>query len=622
MSEAESRFNPDFARLLSTVRGPGQYVGGEPNQVVKPEAAFRMAFAFADVYAVGMSYHGMRILYDIGNGLDGIAVERVFAPFPDMEEALRADGRRLSTLETGTPLNQCQAVGFSLGYELAATSVLTILDLGGIPLTRFERARTGGPLVMAGGGAVINPEPFSDFVDLFMIGEGEEAFPEILELAAGFQPFTPERRAAFLRAAARIEGVYVPELYDTAELADGTVVVAGPRGDAEGVPFPVRRRTVDDFDAAHQPTRPVVPIHEAVHERAVLEIMRGCPNGCRFCQAGFVNRPLRERSPEKLFAAAKESVAATGYDEIGLLSLSTSNYSRFDELVQHLDEEFAPCGVSLSLPSLRVDHALSGIPSRFKSVRKSGLTVAPEAGSDRLRAVINKDVKNSDLLAAAEEAFRQNWRQIKLYFMVGLPTETEEDVLAIAELAHQAARMRRHGPKGRPAIHLSVSNFVPKPGTPFQWFGAAGVETWTRRQALLGAKVNRRLAVYKGHDAETSILEAAFSRGDRRLGEVILNAWRLGARLDAWTEHFRPDLWRRAFAECGIDLDRYAERDIDPEAQLAWDHVDCGVRKDFLKRELARALAVDPTLACGKGACAGCGVSGCGFIGGGDPPSS
>ena len=602
----------ELAPILARVEGPGQYVGGEPNQTVKPEADFRLALAFADVYSVGMSHHGLRILYEIANRLDGVAAERVFAPFPDMERELRAAGRRLATLETATPLSECHMIGFSLGYELAASSLLTILDLGGVPLARVERERTPAPLVLAGGGACLNPEPFSDFIDLFVIGDGEDALPEILALARNLPLSGPGRRETLREMAARVEGVYVPELYETAVAVGGRVTVAASI--FPETPFPVRRRVVADLDQAPQAVKPVVPVHETVHERAVLEIMRGCPNGCRFCQAGYAARPVRERSVKSLFAAARGCLAATGYDEVGLLSLSTSNYSRFDELVGGLDRELAPRGIGLSLPSLRVDHALSGIPSRLDSVRKAGLTVAPEAGSDRLRAVINKDVANGDLLAAAAEAFRRGWRQMKLYFMVGLPTETDEDVLAIADLAHAAARLRGGGRRGgKPAIHLSASNFVPKPFTAFQWLGAAGRETWTRRQRLLARAVDRRLAAYHGHDPETSLLEAAIARGDRGLGKGILAAWRSGARLDAWSEHFRPQIWRQALAENGLDLDELAAREFAPADPLPWDHIDCGLDRSFLIRELELARAGKTTPACAAGSCAGCGVAGCGF---------
>ncbi len=610
MSNARDERLRRLAPVLSRVQGPGQYVGGEHNQIRKPEARLRMALAFADVYAVGMSHHGLRILYDVVNARPEYAAERVFAPFPDMEEALRAAGTRLATLETGAPLDACQVIGFSLSYELAATSVLTMLDLGGIPLTRFERENTASPIVIAGGAAVLNPEPASDFFDVLVIGEAEDALPELLDIVSAALPITRDNRAGILRAIAEgVRGAYVPALYRTAVSPEGETVVAEPI--ESGIPFPVERRVVADFDAAPQVRRPIVPIHETVHERAVLEIMRGCPNGCRFCQAGYATRPLRERSPDALYGAAMDCLASTGYDEAGLLSLSTSNYSRFDELVARLDAELAPRGVSLSLPSLRVDHALSGIPARFRSVRKSGLTVAPEAGTDRLRAVINKDVKNDDLLAAADEAFRSGWRQIKLYFMVGLPTETEEDVLAIARLAEEAARKRGGGRGkgrdkggGRPAIHLSVSNFVPKAFTAFQWCGAAHPDEWR----------NRRMVAYHGHDVSTSLLEAAMSRGDRRLGRVILEAWRRGARLDAWTEHFKPGVWNEAFRECGLEPAKIATRALPLDGALPWDHVDAGLRKDFLGKEWERALSGTPTPACGAGTCAGCGVEGCAFL--------
>ena len=619
MSDAISSSLSRLAPVLSRVAGPGQYVGGEPNQTVKPDAGFKVALAFADVYAVGMSHHGLRILYDVVNAMDDVAAERAFAPFPDMEEALRTTGRRLATLETATPLNECPVIGFSLCYELAATSVLTMLDLGGVPLTREERESGAHPLVVAGGASCLNPEPLSDFFDLFVIGEAEEALPELLAIVKRNLPITAGNRADIIREIARsVEGVYAPALYATKTEASGDVTVAGAT--EAGVPFPVKRRVVADFNNAPQVTRPVVPIHETVHERAVLEIMRGCPNGCRFCQAGYATRPLRERDPDKLHAAALSCLAATGYDEVGLLSLSTSNYSRFDELVEMLDADLAPSGISLSLPSLRVDHALFGIPARFSSVRKSGLTVAPEAGSDRLRAVINKHVKNADLLAAAEEAFRRNWRQIKLYFMVGLPTETEEDVLAIAELSEAVARLRQNrggkGGGGRPAVHLSVSNFVPKAFTAFQWGGAAHPDVWAARQRLLGEKVNRRRVAYHGHDVSTSLLESVMSRGDRRLGKVILSAWKMGARLDAWSEHFRPGIWNDAFRENGLEPVAIATRELEVDAALSWDHIDNGVDKAFLVRERAKALAETLTDACAPGVCAGCGVEGCVFVGG------
>ncbi|MCD8351964.1 MAG: TIGR03960 family B12-binding radical SAM protein [Planctomycetaceae bacterium] len=621
MPKARDQRLRELAPVLARVAGPGQYVGGEHNEITKPDAQVRLALAFADVYAVGMSHHGIRILYEIVNARDGMAAERVFAPFPDMEAALRDRAMRLTTLETATPLNECHAIGFSLSYELAATSVLTMLDLGGVPLTRFERENTAAPLVIAGGAASMNTEPLSDFIDVFLIGEGEESLPELMEILREFQPLTGEERLPLLRRIAReVRGAYVPQLYRTETLADGSVVVVGGI-DAE-IPYPVERRLAENFATATQARKLVVPIHETVHERAVLEIMRGCPNGCRFCQAGYATRPQRERTPADLLAAAKDCLAATGYDEVGLLSLSTSNYSRFDELLELLDGEFAPKGISLSLPSLRVDHALSGIPARVQSVRKSGLTVAPEAGSERLRAVINKDVKDEVLLEAAAEAFQRGWRQVKLYFMLGLPTETDEDAEAIVALSHAVSRQRgggggrgkgKGGGGGRPAVHLSVSNYVPKPFTAFQWCGAAHPDVWAARQRIVRDGCDRRLVAYHGHDVSTSMLEAVFSRGDRRLGGVVLAAYRAGARLDAWSEHFRPDLWNEAFSSVGLDLVALATREIPLDQALPWGHIDSGMRDGFLRLEYERALAGTRTPACGPGSCAGCGVTACEF---------
>ncbi|MDR3210473.1 MAG: TIGR03960 family B12-binding radical SAM protein [Planctomycetota bacterium] len=609
MPGASGQDNPRPGRPLLAVRGPGQYTGGEVNQIVKPQADLRIALAFADVYSVGMSHHGLRVLYDIANRLEGVAAERVFAPFPDYEALLRQEGRPLTTLETATPLSRCHLVGFSLGYELAATSVLTILDLGGIPLTRRERENGQYPLVLAGGAAVLNPEPLADFIDAFFLGEAEEALPEILALTREFLPLTAGRRRDLLRElATRVAGVYIPAFYHFAPGPGGYLFPAGT-GENHFAPFPVHKRLVQHFDLAPLPVRPLVPLHECIHERLVLEIMRGCPNGCRFCQAGYTGRPRRERSPDTLLAAARAGIAATGYDEISLLSLSTSNYTRFAPLLACLDQEFTPAGVGLSLPSLRVDHALSGIPAKLAGMRKSGLTVAPEAGSDRLRAVINKPVTNAHLLAAAEEAFRRDWKRLKLYFMVGLPTETEADAQAIAELALAVAAKRRRG--GKAAVQLSVANFVPKAFTAFQWLGAAGPAVWEERQRLVSRGLNPRQVSSSTHPLATSLLEAVIARGDRRLGAVILAAWKKGARLDSWTEYFRPAVWTEAFGEAGLDPQELASHNFTPGEPLPWDHIDCGVSQKFLAQEAARAWVGTPTPACGSAPCPGCGVAGC-----------
>ncbi len=594
------------------MEGPGQYVGGEPNAIVKPpeEVDFRVALAFPDLYTIGMSNYGARILYEVANRLPGVACERVFAPRPDMEAKLREKSLPLRTLETGAPLNACDLVGFTLNYELGATNILTMLDLGGIPLTRFERGE-GAPLVIAGGHVAFNPEPLSDFFDAFFIGEGDEAFGEIVLLLRALKANGGGSRAEILQLLARqIPGVYVPALYETEETADGCLAVCGSPC---GAPYPVKRRIVADFQNSPIPLAPLVPVFETVHERITLEIMRGCPNGCRFCQAGMICRPQREKGVDILFDAAKTCYRNTGYDEVGLLSLSSSDYSRFDELVEKLDAFFAPQAVSLSLPSLRVDHALSGIPKRFKSVKKSGFTIAPEAGSDRLRAVINKHVTNDNLLAAAAEAYAQGWQGIKLYFMCGLPTETEDDLREIARLANAVASLRKKGGKHKPAATLSLSNFVPKPHTPFQWETMSAPNELAEKQRLVAGLVNRKSVSYKAHDPFTSHLEGVFSRGDRRLGKVILAAWQKGARLDGWSDHFKPELWKAAFAECGIDSAHFACRRRDPAAPEPWSHLDTGISRAFFLREREKACGEKLTPPCAPGQCAGCGLNVCGF---------
>ncbi len=597
---------PALDQILPHVQGPGQYVGGEVGSIVKPagSVSLRMALAFPDAYTVGMSHHGCRILYDVANRMDGVACERVFAPFPDMEAALREANLPLGTLETWTPLADCDVVGFSCSYELNATALLTILDLGGVRLGRTERG-PGDPLVLAGG-HVFNPEPLSDFVDAFFIGDGEKALPALLSRvrAAGGRGCT-DRRALLERLAAEVEGTYAPALYETRTNAQGFVVVDAPRG---GAPWPVERCLVHDLEAAPAPTAPVVPVHETVHERVVLEVMRGCPNGCRFCLAGCTYRPVRVRSVETLLAQAEATYEATGYDEIGLLSLSTGDYPHLDELVEKLEARFAPIGVSLSLPSLRVDQALGSLPQRFKSVRKSGLTFAPEAGSDRLRAVVNKFGTNDELLAAAAEAYRQGWRTIKLYFMVGLPTETDEDEDAIAELANAVAGLRKKGGR-KPAVTLSVSHFVPKPHTPFQWEAMEPPADLARKRERVEGKLWKKRVRLRPTDVAVSFLEGVLARGDRRVGAAIRRAWERGARLDGWSDHFRPDLWEQAFADCGLAPEAYAcvpRHEAEPHP---WSHVDIGVREAFLQRERTRGLAAERTPPCSPESCAGCGLA-------------
>lgn len=606
----------ELERILPRVQTPGQYVGGELNAVVKDPGALslRMALSFPDAYSVGMSHHGLQILYDIVNARETWGCERVFAPLPDMEAELREAGIPLGTLETWTPLAEMDVIGFSVTYELAATSILTILDLGGVELTS-DRRGPGQPFVIAGGHGVFNPEPLADFIDVFVIGEAEEALREILSIldASGGRT-APDRRAVLRQLASEVEGVYVPSLVATEENADGLLV---PVNSDAAQTLPVKRLIFQGFAESAPPLKPIVPTVNTVHERVVMEVMRGCPNGCRFCQAGYVCRPVRARPVETLLESAKTCYRNTGYDEIGLLSLSTSNYPHFDDLVSALDAEFAPLRVSLSLPSLRVDHALSGIPERFKTVRKSGFTIAPEAATDSLRARINKDVTNDHLLTAAEEAYRQGWQGIKLYFMIGLPTETDEDVAAIGDLANAVARLRRKGPKKKPAVTLSVSSFIPKPHTPLQWDGMDTVESLKRKQQLIAERVDRRKVSYKAHDIATSRLEGVFSRGDRRLGKAILSAWNAGARLDGWSDYFRPGVWETAFSETGIDADAYAcgvRTETEPQP---WTGVDNGVSEAFLRQERERMREGRMTPMCSADHCAGCGLERCAIRDGG-----
>jgi len=568
--------------FLLTVATPGQYLGGEWNTVAKAPrpGLLRVALGFPDAYAVGMSHHGLRVLYELLNALPDVAAERVFAPLPDMEQALRARGLPLTTLETMTPLAECDLVGFSLQYELCSANVLTMLDLGGVPLHASARG-PGDPLVLAGGAGAFNPEPLAGFLDLVLVGEAEEAFPELVARLRDLDRARLSREALLRELVRTCPGWYAPSLYTVEQ---GRAV---PR--YEDVPAQVERRVVRDLEAAAHPRAPVVPVVQTAHERVTVEIMRGCPHACRFCQAGAVSRPRRARSVDTIVDIAEDCYRATGYDEVGLLSLSTSDHPQFGELVGRLDEVFAPRGVSLSLPSLRVDAALSAIPERVRSVRKGGFTLAPEAATERLRRVINKPVDDDDLLAGAQAAFRAGWRTIKLYFMVGLPTETDDDVDAIPRLAKRVAALGGRGK--RSSVHLSVANFVPKAWTPFQWAAMDRPEVLAAKQARVaeGLGRGRSRVRYRGHDVQASILEAALARAGRDWGPVVEAAWRHGARLCAWEEHFRPQAWQAAFASQGVDPEAVACRERTVDAPLPWAHLSGGLSEDRLRADWQRA---------------------------------
>ena len=598
--------------LLLQVEKPAKYIGNEWNMVKKnPESvAVRFAFAFPDDYEIGMSHMGMKILYHILNKREDTYCERVFAPWVDMERLMRGKGLPLYTLETYTPISEFDIIGFTLQYEMSYTNILNMLDLGGVPVLAKDREKSH-PFVCAGGPCAVNPEPLADFIDFFVIGEGEEVIQEIID---GYKAWkaSGQDRTAFLERVAAIEGVYVPSLYEVLYYEDGTIMDIMPK--SGNVPDTVRRRIVADLDKASFPDDIIVPYVETVHDRIMLELFRGCIRGCRFCQAGFIYRPVRERSPEKLNELARSSVRKTGYDEISLVSLSSSDYSALPEFCEKLLEFSEKERVNLSLPSLRVDNFSLGLMERASKVRKSGLTFAPEAGTQRLRDVINKGITAEDLKASVQLAVAGGWNSVKLYFMIGLPTETMEDVEGIADLGFSLIEScrgiaDRHGGRGL-NITLSTSNFVPKPFTPFQWEPMDHISVLTEKQYHLKDLIRKRTRRirYQYHDPKISHMEAVLSRGDRRLGKVIHTAWKLGARFDGWDEHFSFERWRRAFEENGLDPAFYANRKRDFSEVMPWDHIDIGVSKGFLVRECKKAYEGDLTRNCANG-CSNCGAS-------------
>ncbi len=582
--------------ILPGVETPGQYIGGEINSVAKPDAECRVALCFPDTYGVGMSHLGLKILYEILNATEEVAAERCFLPLPDMEKALRDAKLPLYGLESFTPLADFDVLGFSLQYELTYTNILNALDLAGLPLRASDRDASA-PLVIAGGPGAYNPEPLADFVDLFLIGEAEESLPELVDMVRK-KGKGASRAELLLECARRIRGAYAPALYDVSYESDGRVAAITPN--ADGVPEVVERRIIRDLDSVLAPTHPVVPFVETVHDRLAIEIMRGCAHGCRFCQAGTTYRPLRHRSVEKLLEIIDEGLAATGYDEVGLLSLSSSDYPHLAELVTKLNTRHAKDGVSISLPSLRVNQALAQIPALVSTVRKGAITVAPEAGTERLRQVINKNISDSELFDGLAAAFDHGWNRAKLYFMTGLPSETDEDLTAIAALVEKTASMGRKLARRSGKINASVSNFVPKPGTPFQWEPMASAEEFERKREFVrsqfrGKKKNWNL---KFHDVHPSMLEGVVARGDRRVGRVIERAFRSGCRLDGWSEHFRNDLWKEAFAAEELQPDFYTSRRRALDEVLPWSHISQGVSSEFLIAERERALRGETTPDC------------------------
>jgi radical SAM family uncharacterized protein len=589
--------------ILQKVNRPGRYTGGEWNSIVKDwkGTPIKIILSYPDTYEIGMSNIALPILYDLFNRQPDVLAERAFAPWVDMEAAIREGGIPLFSLESRRPLKEFDIIGFSLGYELTYTNVLNMLDLAEIPVRAAERNESH-PLVIAGGSTVLNPEPMADFIDLFVVGDGEEVALELLEVYRQWKKAGGAGKSDFLRQAATVPGIYVPGLYQVEYGPDGllksvmpTVSEAKPR---------IQRRIVDRLPSPV--TNQVVPYIEVVHDRGAIEIQRGCSRGCRFCQAGIIYRPVRERPSEEVLKAAEEIIGGCGYDEISLVSLSTSDYSGIDELVSGLATQHP--NLSLSLPSLRISRFSVRLMGTLPDRSRTGLTFAPEAGSERLRRVINKNTPEEELLETAAIAFERGWTGLKLYFMLGLPTETVEDVYEILRLVGEIRSMGKKVSGKVPSLRVSAATFVPKPHTPFQWVGQENEEQLNAKQEILRQGLRRLGTKLSWQDLKASLLEAVISRGDRRLGAAIYNAWKAGARFDAWNEHFNYENWRRAFDQSGLDPAFYANRQRALDELLPWAHIDLGVSSAFLKREYRAAVEGKETLDCRYNDCYSCGL--------------
>ena len=575
-------------RILPNVQTPAQYLGGERHTSPKDhrEVLGTLCLAFPDTYALGMSHHGLQVLYSLMNDR-GWACERVFTPHPDFEKALRDHELPLYGLETFTPLHKFDVVGFSLQYEISYTNVLTMLDLGRIPLHTEDRA-DDDTLVIAGGPGAQNPELLAPFIDLFVVGDGEDSLPIVCDLWKSMQNSGMSRDDKLAKIAGSVDWAYVPRFYEP--LFDDEGTQNGIRRLRDDVPETIRACVIDDFNASPLPVRPIVPFVETTHDRIAIEIMRGCPWQCRFCQSTVIKRPLRYRTVETIVNAALESYRNTGYDEISLLSLSTSDYPHFEELVTKMSEVFTPLGVNISLPSLRITEMLKKIPALLQEGRRGGLTLAPEVARDDMREQIRKPIDNKDLYEGAAEAFRRGWKKVKLYFLCGLPGEREADLDGIVEMAETIARIGKDVTGRYAEVTASVSNFVPKPHTPYQWNGMREREYFEWAHKYLRSKVRLRSVSVKCHDIDTSLLEGILTRGDRRVSVALEEAWRRGARLDAWREYFDPKIWWGTFDDLGIDIAFYSQRDRPVTEVLPWDHILVKKGREYLAKEQGRSV--------------------------------
>lgn len=601
--------NKKAEKLLPLVQKPGRYTGGELNSVIKnpKDVDIRFAFCFPDTYEIGMSHLGMKILYSLLNKREDTWCERVFAPWVDMEELMRKNNVPLFALESSDEIKDFDVIGFTLQYELCYTNVLNMLDLAGVPVRSADR-KSLTPLVIGGGPCVCNAEPIADFFDLTLPGEGEEVLNELMDLFKEYKKKGASKEE-FLKAAAEIEGVYVPSFYEFSYNDDNTIKGVTS---SNGAPESVKKRIISDLDTVFYPESFVVPFIDIVHDRAVEEIFRGCIRGCRFCQAGFLYRPIREKSSDTVNKQCRSLCDTTGYDEISLSSLSTSDYTQLQSLLEGIFSWSEDDKVSVSLPSLRVDNFSDELMEKLQKVRKSGLTFAPEAGTQRLRDAINKNVTEREVIETSRKAFSGGWTNVKLYFMMGLPTETNEDVVGIADLAQKVVDefyKNPNKPKGKGVnVSISVSCFVPKPFTPFQWEAQDTMEQLKGKQQLLLESVKSRKISVSYHDARTSFLEGVFARGDRRLCDVMERAWRKGCRFDSWDECFSFEKWMEAFEECGVDPYFYTSRKRNYDEILPWDHMDYGIGKKFFQKEAEKAYQSVTTPHC-REKCNACGAN-------------